>query len=83
VRLVHVPTGTVVIAGRRRSRSQNLKEALDRLIDRIEERERERSKKPRIRTKKPSRVRESILREKKHRSTTKKLRRKVRGDEDA
>ena len=77
VRLVHGPTGIIVIAGRRRSRAQNLKIALDRLIDRIEEKERERTKKPRIRTKTPARVKESILREKKHRSSTKKLRRKI------
>jgi peptide chain release factor len=80
VRLVHEPTGITVISGRRRFRSHNLRDALERLIERIEERTRE--KKPRIPTRKPKRVKAAITEGKRRRSEKKKLRRKVRADED-
>jgi protein subunit release factor B len=80
VRLVHIPTGIVVVAGRKRFRSQNLREALERMASRIEERQRE--KKPRIPTKIPRKVKEMIREEKKKRSTKKSLRRRVSNDED-
>jgi protein subunit release factor B len=79
VRLVHEPTGIVVVAGRRRSRAQNLKEALDRLVERL--RERAKPEKPRRKTRVPARVRESILKEKKRRSEKKERRRKVRRED--
>jgi len=80
VRLVHGPTGIVVVSGRRRSRSQNLRLALEKLIERIEELERPEI--PRKRTRKPRRAKETILREKKQRSAKKKLRRKVSSEDE-
>jgi protein subunit release factor A len=82
VRLVHVPTGITVVAGRRRSRIQNLRDALDRLAEKLEERQAEKSRKPRIATRLPARVKEAILREKRHRALKKKLRGKVTRNED-
>lgn len=79
VRLMHEPTGLVVVAGRRRSRSRNLKDALERLLEKL--REFEKVQKPRKKTNVPSRVRESILREKKKRSEKKKLRKKIRRED--
>ncbi len=81
VRLVHIPTGIIVVVGRKRFRSQNLREALERMVSRIEERQK--GKKPRIPTKIPGKVRETIREEKKKRSIKKGLRRRVsRDDED-
>ncbi|MFQ6103972.1 MAG: peptide chain release factor-like protein [Candidatus Glassbacteria bacterium] len=80
VRLVHLPTGIVVVSGRRRSRIENLQDALERLGSRIEEKSKVR--KPRIKTKVPSHVKEKILREKKRRSMKKKLRRRISPDEE-
>jgi protein subunit release factor B len=80
VRLVHEPTGIVVVSGRRRSRTQNLRLALEKLIERIEEKNR--PAKPRIKTKKPKRVKEAILKQKKRLSAKKKLRKKVAVDDD-
>lgn len=81
VRLLHLPTGIVVVATRRRSRAQNMKEALERLIGKLAERTRVR--KPRRRTRMPAAAREAILREKRQRSVKKKLRKKVSKDEDS
>ena len=78
VRLVHGPTGIVVVSSRKRSRAQNIRLALEKLIERIEEKNR--PQKPRIKTKKPKRVKEAIIKEKKHRSARKKLRKKVLTD---
>jgi protein subunit release factor B len=80
VRLVHGPTGITVIAGRKRYRAHNLKDALDRLIARIEERTRVR--RPRIPTKTPRRVRMEIKEAKRRRSEKKRQRRKVAVDEE-
>jgi len=75
VRLAHRPTGIVTVSSRRRSRAQNLQAALDRLVTRIEERQR--VGKPRIPTRIPSKVKSAVLAEKRARSLKKKLRRKV------
>jgi peptide chain release factor 2 len=80
VRLLHLPTGIVVIATRRRSRAQNMQEALERLLGKLEERAK--VKKPRIRTRMPAAVKETILRGKKRRSVKKVLRKRVRGEEE-
>ncbi len=80
VRLEHLPTGIVTVSKKRRSREMNQREALERLIERIEERQKVR--KPRILTRVPRKVREAILEEKKRRSQKKKLRRKVTRDRD-
>jgi protein subunit release factor B len=80
VRLAHLPTGIVVVSGRRRSRAQNLQDALKRLIERIEEKEK--VPKPRLKTRVPKKAREAAIKEKKQRSMKKKLRKKVSQDDD-
>jgi len=77
VRLLHVPSGIVITCSRRRSRRLNLEEALSRLVARLEERRKEKERKPRIATKRPAWVKEAMIREKRHRSLKKKMRRKV------
>jgi len=80
VRLEHLPTGIVTVSKKRRSREMNQREALERLVERIEERQK--VKKPRIPTRLPRKAREAILERKKRRSQVKKSRRRVtQGDE--
>jgi protein subunit release factor B len=81
VRLKHMPTGIVVVAGRRRSRAQNQEDAIQRLILKIEERTKE--KKPRKETSIPGSVKKAILEGKKRRSIKKQLRKKVDKDEES
>jgi len=73
VRLEHLPTGIVTVASRRRSKAQNLEDAIERLIEKIEERRRVR--KPRVPTRIPGRVKEAIRDEKRQRAARKRLRR--------
>jgi len=80
VRLLHYPTGIVVVAGRQRFRSQNMREALDRLVSRIEERSR--VKKPRIPTRTPRRVKVAAKEQKRRRAKKKDLRKKPSSDDD-
>jgi len=79
VRLLHLPTGIVVVAGRQRYRTQNLRDALERLISRIEERRRE--KKPRIPTRTPAKARRAAKEQKKRRALKKRLRKTPSSDE--
>lgn len=58
----------------------NQREALERLIEKIEEWKKVR--KPRIPTKMPRKVREKILEKKRHRAQKKKSRRKVSPEDD-
>lgn len=80
VRLEHIPTGIVTVSKKRRSREMNQREALERLVEKIEERQR--VKKPRVPTRIPRKVREVILEKKRRRSQKKKSRRKVSLDDD-
>ena len=79
VRLTHLPTGIVVVCREERSQHRNKAIALDRLRERLAERNRRPRK--RIRTRVPRRERERRLREKKHRRQTKRWRRRPRRDE--
>jgi protein subunit release factor A len=74
VRLTHRPTGVVVTARDERSQHRNRAIALERLRKRL--RKRNRRPKRRIRTKVPRREKERRLRNKKHRSRIKRLRKK-------
>jgi protein subunit release factor A len=73
IRLLHIPTGIVVMATERRSQAQNLAEAIGRLLAVLEKRFRK--PKPRVKTSATRSSREKRLREKKARSRTKDLRR--------
>jgi protein subunit release factor B len=72
VRVKHLPTGIVVTASERRSRAQNLAVALDRLEERLKERRRK--PKPRKKTRPTRASVERRLREKAQRSRVKKAR---------
>jgi ribosome-associated protein len=74
VRLVHRPSGIVVVARSRRSQRQNIQEALERLAGRLSALGRRR--RPRVPTRKGRGVRERELAEKKRRSTVKLKRRR-------
>ena len=74
VRLVHLPTGVTVSSRNERSQYRNKAIALNRLRDKLEERNRR--PKPRRKTKIPRPEREKRLREKKQRARTKDLRKK-------
>jgi protein subunit release factor B len=78
VRLKHLPTGIVVTATERRSQARNRRLALERLRDRLEERNRPR--KSRVPTKPPAASKEQRLSDKKATGEKKRLRRKP--DED-
>ena len=73
VRIVHLPTGTTVIATERRSQSQNLSAALERLEERLEKLFQ--IKKTRIKTK-PTRSSSKVRLESKHKQGLKKSMRK-------
>ncbi len=73
VRVKHLPTGIVVTASERRSRAQNLAVALKRLEERLKERRRK--PKPRKKTRPTRASVERRLREKAQRSRVKKTRR--------
>jgi protein subunit release factor B len=78
VRLEHLPTGIVTVSKKRRSRAMNLREALERLVEKIGERQK--VKKHRVPTRVPKKVREAIREEKRRRTLKKKERRKVDRD---
>jgi len=75
VRLRHLPTGIVVTAMERRSQARNRKLALERLRDRLEERNRPR--KARVPTRPPAASRKQRLADKKATGEKKRLRSKV------
>ena len=73
VRVTHIPTGIRAIATESRYQARNREIALRRLEERIARAKRKRKK--RIPTKVPQEVKERMIREKKHRSEKKRLRR--------
>jgi protein subunit release factor B len=75
VRIVHLPTGIIVMATERRSQAQNLEMAIERLSSILERRARK--PKPRVKTKATRSSKEKRLRAKKARSLTKSLRRMI------
>jgi protein subunit release factor B len=79
VRLRHKPSGLIVTATELRSQVRNLEKAYDRLRKRLEKLNR--PKKKRKRTRPSKAARERRLKTKAHRSRTKNLRRKPKGDE--
>ncbi len=86
VRLTHRETGIVVVAADQRSQYRNRVAALERLAERLAELEQEKvaaEKRRRRRRTSPTRAaRERRLKEKKHQSRTKKLRRRVKPGSD-
>ena len=79
VRLRHLPTGTTVSCQEMRSQHQNKAACLEKLRLKLE---RLNYKKPkRVATRVPKSVKEKILKEKQHRSQTKRLRTKPGADE--
>ena len=81
VRIYHPPSGITVIATDHRSQVKNKELAFERLQKKLKELNRE--KKVRKPTKKPLRVKEEILRDKKKLSEKKKLREKMQYKEDS
>ncbi|MEN6626937.1 MAG: peptide chain release factor-like protein [Candidatus Sumerlaeia bacterium] len=80
VRLTHRPTGIVVTCQEERTQWRNRQIALERLREKIAQRNRRR--RPRKATKMPRGVRERILKTKKETSAKKQMRRKaIRNDE--
>lgn len=79
VRLRHKPSGIIVTATETRSQSTNLERAYLRLKKRLERLNRPEKKRKRTRPKKAARERR--LQSKSHRSRTKSLRRKPKGEE--
>ncbi|MFH1263228.1 MAG: peptide chain release factor-like protein [Pseudomonadota bacterium] len=75
VRIVHLPTGIIVMATERRSQAQNLEVAVERLAAILEKRARK--PKPRVKTKATRGSKEERLRSKKARARTKQARRKA------
>jgi protein subunit release factor B len=75
VRIVHLPTGLIVMATERRSQAQNLEVAIERLAAILERRARK--PKPRVKTKPSRGSKEERLRSKKVRSKTKTFRKAV------
>lgn len=80
VRLVHLPTGVVVISREERSQHRNKAIALERLRRRLERRNRR--PKPRRPTRVPRAEKERRLREKKRRAQKKELRKRLPPDEE-
>jgi protein subunit release factor A len=80
VRLTHRPTGIVVTARDERSQHRNRAIALERLRERL--RKRNRRPKRRIPSRVPRREKERRLRNKKHRSRIKQLRKKPKVDRE-
>jgi protein subunit release factor A len=80
VRLVHVPTGIVVMATERRSQAENRRLALERLVARLERLRKPR--KPRRKTRKPSGVRAGEVERKRRAGKAKAARRKVASRND-
>ncbi len=79
VRLTHLPTGVVVTAREERSQHRNKSVALERLRERLLERDKPRPR--RVRTRVPAREKRARLDDKRRRSRKKKLRRPPRADE--
>jgi protein subunit release factor B len=79
VRLRHMPSGMIVTCQRERSQHRNKQIALANLREKLARSMR--SRRRRIRTAMPRRVRERILSEKKRRSATKNLRRRPSGED--
>ena len=79
VRMVHRPSGIVVISRQARSQYLNKKICLERLREKVEKRNRKDP--PRIETKIPRAAKKERLDRKKIDSSRKKMRRKVFGDE--
>lgn len=75
IRLVHRPTGLVVMATERRSQFRNKSVALERMAKKLAERRRR--KKPRRATKPTAGARERRLEDKKHRAGAKRTRKNV------
>lgn len=73
VRLVHAPTGLVVMATERRSQAANRRLALERLVERLEKLRKPRT--PRRKTRKPRGVRSAEVDAKKRRGAIKSARR--------
>jgi protein subunit release factor A len=73
VRLVHLPTGTRVVARDERSQHRNKAIALERLRERLETRNRKVA--PRVETRVPAREKRRRLEEKRRRGRTKRMRR--------
>ena len=82
VRIRHVPSGITLIGQTHRSQHRNIQDALERLVGKFEEREREKNRKKRIPTRKPRTVRERELVGKKLRAVVKKSRGKVEVDRE-
>jgi len=78
VRLLHVPTGIVVMATERRSRRQNLEVAFTRLRKKLEELNKPRKK--RVATRPTRASRERRIKEKKERGAIKKDRRRPKDE---
>lgn len=79
VRIEHVPTGVVVVATERRSQTQNLRNAIERLDERLAEKRRK--KKRRLATRPTGASKKRRLAGKSQRQTIKKGRRKPSIDE--
>jgi len=82
VRIRHVPSGITLIGQTHRSQHRNIQDALERLVGKLEEREREKNRKKRIPTRKPRAIRERELVGKKLRAVVKKSRGKVEVDRE-
>ena len=78
VRLFHPPSGIVVTATDRRSQIQNRELAFERLIEKLEARNRK--PKPRKKTRKPASADRKRLEEKRRRAESKRWRRPPKGD---
>jgi protein subunit release factor B len=78
VRAVHVPTGLTVMASDHRSQLRNKELALERLRERLLERQKK--KKPRIGTKPSRGARERRLEQKRHHAQKKQWRRRTHSD---
>lgn len=78
VRAVHIPTGLTVVASDHRSQLRNKTLALERLREKLLERQKK--KKPRKNTKPSRAARERRLEQKRHQAQKKQWRRKMRSD---
>ncbi len=80
VRITHVPTGITVVAPESRYRSVNMKRALERLAERVQERSRHVA--PRVRTRIPRTANERRLEQKKILTAKKVFRRRTENEEE-